>query len=212
MRAFYVAIVLGGVLAACQNVETAPKTENVDLEAFATLAEKTFETPEADKDNNIRDRRIRVTSDALEGVWFYTQLNTGAERKLYRQRLSNLTLSEDGTAIIQKTYGLNEPEKYANAWENPDLLAKLTPADFKSYFNDGCEQIWWPQANGAWSGYVDPKTCIISSKRRNKDIRIESEGYLSKNVYRTNERGYDMDMTFLWGTKPGELIELYPLR
>ena len=185
---------------------------NADINVFASLVENTFVTPPENTDTIIKDRRVRVYSDALDGIWFYTQLNTGADGKLYRQRLSNLTLSDDGSAIVQRTYGLKDPSLYENAWEFPERLKALTEADFKPYLTSGCEQIWKPTQTSAWSGYVDPMTCVITSKRRNKDIRIESEGYLSKDEYRTNERGYDMDMTFLWGSKSGEMITLYPVR
>lgn len=200
-------LVLVSGLTACQSTAS----DKADITAFVSLVENTFETPAEGAENNIRDRRVRIVSDALDGVWFYTQLNTGPERKLYRQRISNLSLSQDEGAIIQKTYGLNQPEKYVDAWDNPELLGDLKRTDFKSYFDEGCEQIWRPQADGSWLGYVDPKSCVISSKRRNKDIRIESEGFLSKDIYRTNERGYAMDMTFLWGTQPGEYIDLFPV-
>lgn len=187
------------------------KNHIVDIDSFASLLESTFETVPENTLNIIQDRRMRVYADALDGIWFYTQINTGADRKLYRQRLSSLTLSDDGHAVIQKTYGLKAPELYVNAWENPERLAALTPDDFESYFSKGCEQVWTAEQKGEWTGYVNPQTCIIASKRRNKDIRIESEAYLSEEIYRTNERGYDMDMTFLWGTKPGEYIDLYPV-
>jgi len=212
VRSLFASALFGLGVTACQPAEIAVKTENANLADFAALAEMTFETSVDNTDNIISDRRVRVTSEALEGVWFYTQLNTGPDRKLYRQRLSNIKLSDDGSAVIQKTYGLNNPEKYTEAWNHPALLNTLTPADFKPYFNVGCEQVWRPGKDGAWSGYVNPATCIITSKRRNKDIRIESESYLSKDIYRTNERGYDMDMTWLWGTKPGEMISLYPIQ
>jgi len=196
-------------LVACSGVQS--DSQSIDINTFAALVEKTFETAPDNTKNIIRDRRVRVQSDALEGIWFYTQLNTGADKTLYRQRLSNVRLASDGQSIIQKTYGLKDPALYENAWESPARLSALTPNDFESYFQAGCEQVWTPQESGTWSGYVDPKTCVVTSKRRNKDIRIESEGYLSKDIFRTNERGYDMDMTFLWGTKPGEYITLYPV-
>jgi len=211
MRPDLVAISLILMISSCGEVKEG-SNPMVDVDELAILYEQTFETPEDHQDMIIRDQRIRVTSDALQGAWFYTQLNTGAEGKLYRQRLSHLQLSADGTAIVQKTYALKTPESYEDAWEKPELLNALKPADFQSYFTDGCELIWRAKAPDAWAGYVDPKTCVVSSKRRNKDIRIESEVYLSKDIYRTNERGYEMDMTFLWGTKPGEYIELYPVR
>lgn len=196
------------VMAACQ---TADKTETVNINELAALMENTFVTPADDPKNIIRDVRVRITSDELDGIWYYTQLNTGDEYKLYRQRVSQLTISNEGSQIVQIAYGLKDPAKYADAWKTPGLLNALTQDDFDPYFTKGCEQIWTPQEGGAWTGYVNPGTCVITSKRRNKDIRIESEGYLSHDVYRTNERGYDMDMAFLWGTKPGEFITLYPL-
>ena len=199
------------LLAACGQT-LAPSNDAVDIETFTKLLERTFETAPTNAEHNIRDRRVRVEAQALDGYWFYAQLNTGAERKLYRQRLSHITLSKDETAIVQKTYEFNTPEVYVDGWNTPYKLAALTPDDFKSYFQAGCEQIWTPDSKGGWLGYVDPKTCIISSKRRNKDIRIESEGYLREDIYRTNERGYEMDMTFLWGTKPGEMIDLFPVK
>lgn len=175
------------------------------------MVENTFATLKPNTANIIKDQRVRIRSDALNGIWFYTQLNTGADGKLYRQRLSQLTLSSDGMTIIQKTFGLKAPEFYVDAWENPERLSNLTTDEFESYFQAGCEQVWRADNRGAWTGYVDPKTCVVSSKRRNKDIRIEAEAYLSKDIYRTNERGYELDMTFLWGTKPGEFIDLYPV-
>jgi len=197
-------------LISCASLKTITN-EQVDIEIFAAMVENTFATSKSNTENIIKDQRVRIRSDALNGIWFYTQLNTGADGKLYRQRLSQLTLSSDGMTIIQKTYGLKAPEIYVDAWENPERLSNLTTDEFESYFQAGCEQVWRADNRGAWTGYVDPKTCVVSSKRRNKDIRIESESYLSKDLYRTNERGYELDMTFLWGTKPGEMIDLYPV-
>jgi len=211
MKSTGVILGLSLLLSGCNVSAPKEKTQQIDVQKFASLVENSFETAADNTENIIRDRRVRIQSEALDGIWLYTQLNTGAEGKLYRQRLSNIRLSNDGTRIIQKTYGLKNPTLYENAWEHPERLIALTPDDFESYFNKGCEQVWRSQNNGSWAGYVDPKTCVVSSKRRNKDIRIESEAYLSKDIYRTNERGYEMDMTFLWGTKPGEMIDLYPV-
>lgn len=139
-------------------VSCAPKGDDnqAKLDTFAVLLERTFETAPDNTKSHIRDKRVRVSSEALSGYWFYTQLNTGKDRKLYRQRISHIMLSEDGTHIIQKTYGLNEPEKYVDGWKTAALLTSLTRADFESYFSAGCEQIWTPVKEGTWAGYVDP--------------------------------------------------------
>lgn len=202
----------GLLVSACQHTDAPTKSKIVDLEALAALMENSFATPPENTDSVLRDRRVRVSSDALEGVWFYTQINRAAEEKVYRQRLSHLTLSEDGKSVVQNAYGLKTPEKYTDAWNTPGLLSSISADDYDPYFDGGCEQAWTPEPDGGWTGYVDPLTCIIKSKRRNQEIRIESEGYLSKDEFRTNERGFDKDMNFLWGSKPGEMITLYPTR
>ena len=193
---------------ACQPQTLNTKDQEPDLKAFATLAEGIFETPKDSEDSIIRDRRVRVKSPHLEGVWMYSQLNTGRDYKIYRQRVFRFTPAQNGQVIVQNSFGLKMPELYMDAWKTPDLLSSLSPEDIEPYFSDGCEQNWTAQPGGAWRGYVDPKTCVIMSTRRNKEIRIESEGYLSKDVYQTTERGFEMDMSFLWGSKPGEMITL----
>lgn len=194
----------------CSGAKTSSGEISAPLE-LAQLMENTFQTAADDTESNFTDRRVIVSADGLSGTWVYLQLNTGAEKKLYRQRLFNLTMSDDGERVVQTTYELKAPEKYVDAWTNPKLLNALTTDDFDPYFTTGCEQHWQKNEAGTWSGYVDPKLCVITSKRRGKQIRIESEGQLSADMYRTNERGYDMDMTFLWGTKPGEYISMFPV-
>lgn len=198
--------IIGLCLTSCSQAD-----KSVDIEEFVDLMDRSFATSQDNLDTKIQDRRARIKSQNLDGVWFYSQLNTGDEYKLYRQRISHIRVSDDGAEIIQTTYGLKTPERYVDVWKAPDLLENMTPDDFEPYFSEGCEQVWHPDEKDGWVGYVDPKTCIITSSRRNKDIRIESESYLSVNVHRTTERGYDMDMTFLWGSKPGEFIDLYPV-
>ena len=155
------------VLKACAAPSQNHVSAKTDLNTLATLIEGTVETPKINTENNIRDRRVRIYSPDLPGIWFYTQINTGESRKLYRQRIAQFTLSEDGHTITQTTYGLNAPEKYENAWETPELLNALTQTDFKPYFDTGCDQVWTPESDGSWTGYVDPQTCVITSKRRN---------------------------------------------
>ncbi|WP_371398126.1 chromophore lyase CpcT/CpeT [Fretibacter rubidus] len=196
-------LIASSVLSSCAGMSdnNTPSTS----EQFAVIFDKTFETAKDSDGSIIRDRRMRIKSDALTGVWFYSQMNTGEDFKLYRQRVYNFVERDDGQGLVQKAYGLNDPERYADVWERPELLAQLTQDDFKPTFNAGCDPQWTQGSNGDWSGYVDPQTCVIDSKRRNMQIRIESESFLSADLYQTTERGYDIDMNFLWGSKPGEM-------
>ncbi|MGJ8563023.1 MAG: chromophore lyase CpcT/CpeT [Alphaproteobacteria bacterium] len=183
-----------------------------DTERFAKLYETSFETPADSTEAYILDRRVRINSEALPGVWFYSQLNTGETKKLYRQRVYNIVEDTERGGLTQKTYVLNDASAFEDVWDSPEKLAELTRNDFKPLFDVGCEPFWIEREDKAWSGYVDPKDCIIDSKRRNTQIRIESESFLSSEKYQTTERGYDFDMNFLWGSKPGEVNTLYPVR
>jgi len=186
-----------------------PITE-LQLSKFAELFERNFQTPKTNEETIILDRRVAVSNETSQGLWFYTQLNTGKEQKLYRQRLAHITISTDRTYLIQKTYALNIPEKFENAWKNTNLLSNINSKDYVSLFTEGCELIWTPLEGDQWSGKVDPQNCVIESKRRNKKIRIGSVSFLSKDKYQTSETGYEMDMTYLWGSEAGELIDLFP--
>ena len=183
-----------------------------DLKSFATLAERHFQTPPENTENIILDRRVRVEGESLQGHWVYTQLNTGTEQKTYRQRLANFVISDDQKSIVQRTYTLADPQAYENLWEKPDVLARTSAKDYTEMFNQGCELNWTKSDAGEWDGLVDPETCIIHSKRRNKDIRIGSVSRMTQDKYQSSESGYEMDMTYLWGSKPGELITLYPVK
>lgn len=199
------------LLAGCatpSNVSSQRLTD-LDLKSFAQMMTKDFETAVDDSENKILDRRVRITSPDLKGAWLYTQLNTGADKKLYRQRVSNLTLSDDKTAIIQRSYQLETPENFVDLWDQPQKLSAMTDAALTPFADEGCAQKWKKESDGSWYGHVDPEACVINSKRRNKQIRIEAEGRLSANRYQTNERGFTMEMEQMWGTAPGDFITLY---
>jgi len=198
-------------LNACQNTGESKITE-AQLSVFAKLMNRNFQTPADQSDTIILDRRSRANGEGLSGHWIYTQLNTGKDNKLYRQRLVNIVVSEDGQSIIQNTYSLSSPEKFENAWDRPDILSQITRADYKSLIQHGCNMVWTSKKEGEWDGKVNRQTCLIHSQRRDRKIRIGSTAYISQDVYKTSESGFEMDMTFLWGSKEGELITLYPVK
>jgi len=209
----YISLIAFALISCAQSSKSNADPAQDRLEAFAAVYGIDFKTPPDNTEAIIHDVRVRLPSDTLSGLWFYTQLNTGEDRKLYRQRLTHIVYDAGQDVFVQKTYVLKDPAAFENAWLNPDTLSSVTEADFEPLSNSGCLLVWTHQETDAvqsWSGYVDPKTCIIKSKRRDTDIRIESESYLSKDLYKTSERGFDQDMNYLWGSKPGEMITLYP--
>lgn len=183
--------------------------DSTEISDLAALLFGRFEARAETPDDQMVDRRVRVPSDALSGVWYYYQVNHRADWSVYRQRVNRLTLSDDGTTILQHTYTLKSPEDYVDIWDDPARLAALSEADFEPFLNDGCEQVWKRQEQGGWFGYVDPKTCRIFSTRRNKHIHIEAEAIVTDAYLKQTERGFNPDGSQLWGSKPGEFITLY---
>lgn len=183
---------------------------SADLDRFVALFDRSFSTPPSDATNRLSERRVRIRSPHLPGVWFYTQLNSGEDQRVYRQRLNRFGLSPDGSAVVQTAYALVDPQAFENLWNKPDLAATVDESDFKAMFSAGCQVVWRPGADDTWSGYVDPQTCVVDSARRGRKIRIESESRLSRSAYQTSERGFDLDMKLLWGSEPGTFVTLYP--
>ena len=210
MRVFSIAILSFGALAGCANLAADKETflTKSDIVDFVEIMQGKFETLPDNTDAQILDRRVLIDSPFLDGYWFYSQLNTGPDKKVYRQRVSNIAISADNMSIIQKSYTLNTPEKYTEFWGQNGMFNTLSQKDLERFANEGCVQKWTRVSHDSWTGYVDPKTCIIRSKRRNVDIRIEAEAKIDRDTYLTNERGFDVDMEQIWGSKPGEFITL----
>lgn len=207
------ALISVAALTACSNSERHPNSPPQTLspvQSFKSLMIGTFKTAPENTENIIDDKRISFQAPALDGEWFYSQLNTGTDKKLYRQRLNQILPGEDESLIL-KSYALVSAETYENAWERPQILSKITPEDFKTVFaQTGCDQIWTPDEDGTgWTGKVDPQTCRIFSKRRKTHIYIGADTYISAQRYQTSERGFDETGAQLWGSAPGTLITLY---
>ncbi|MEP2988200.1 MAG: CpcT/CpeT family chromophore lyase [Parasphingorhabdus sp.] len=108
-----------------------------------------------------------------EGEWICYQRNQGTDvagqQKAYRQRVLQLIDLPDGS-VAQRTWSLIEPEKFAGARANPDILKLLALVSLTPTMEQGCDQIW--HQNGAakmksnpddqnWSRSVNPKSCTI---------------------------------------------------
>ncbi|MBT8440848.1 MAG: chromophore lyase CpcT/CpeT [Gammaproteobacteria bacterium] len=155
---------------------------------------------------DLLDRRMRIEAPALGRHLIYWQLNSGPERKVYRQRILTFTAGDDGE-IVQATWSLREPEKFVDAFESPARFAQLTADDVEASLPDGCDQIWRRSQDG-WYGSVSPDTCRVWSERRQMWRRIGAEARIAPGAYFQAERGFDDDGNQVFGTKPGELYRL----
>ncbi|MEM9879547.1 MAG: hypothetical protein AAF862_09770 [Pseudomonadota bacterium] len=94
------------------SVLVAPGTARSDnAQALAAAMVGSFETKPGDPDNNFLDQRAAL-APLGPGQWVYLQLNSGPTRKLYRQRVLQLTNQADGT-VLQKAWTFKSPGLFA---------------------------------------------------------------------------------------------------
>ena len=201
-------VVAGLAMFAAPQTSLAMKDDETALHELAAFMLNDYATSPENLKETIIDRRIPLHVEGEEGVWFYSQLNTGDDQKLYRQRFNQLILADDGKTIVHRSYAAKAPERFADAWGKPDVLENLASADLEVALNEGCAQRWVKDGIGVWRGTVDPQTCMIFSQRRQANIRIGADGYYRGNILGVTERGFDDAMNFLWGSQSGEFIEL----
>lgn len=201
-------LLMVSALSAC-SAETPPNAQTP--QALAAAMQGAFETAPGDPDNNFIDQRQTLDLGG-ESAWVYMQINSGPERKVYRQRVLELIAREDG--VRQRAWTLSDPASVLSEDGWPlEASALLTKDNITPGFGDeGCEQVWQLSQNDddwMWTGTVNPETCIIQSKRRGKEIRIGSDSQLTAQGLKQAERGFDLDGTQLWGTAPGDYAVLY---
>ena len=179
--------------------------EESSVDSLLALMEGTFVAA----DQQFVYRRSLVTAPALGTHVVYLQVNRGATRDLYRQRILILRDDIESCSVIETAWTLAEPERFEDAPADDPLFGQLTPDDLDPSLADGCEQRW-RRLGDAWTGRVDPETCRIVSKRTGRPRRIESESHLSATGLRLVERGFDdSGKQQLFGTPPGEWLELH---
>lgn len=215
-------IVLGAALAlglchpACHpafaQASAAPLITQDELAELAALMLGDFATNPHNYEETIIDRRIAIIVEDQPGIWFYSQMNTGDDQSLYRQRFHQLALAEDGQSVIQRSYVAKEAARFADGWTQPETFAGLSMADMEPVLSDGCEQDWRRDDLGIWRGTVDPERCTVFSERRQVAIRIGSDSYYLGELYGTSERGFDEAMNPIWGSAPSEYIDLLRCR
>lgn len=149
-------------------------------------------------------RRIRIDAPAIGDHVFYLQINQGEDRQLYRQRILVARETADG-GIEQRAFTIVEASRFVDAERS--AMAGLTPEDIEAFLGEGCKQSWLAIESG-FRGYVDPATCVITSRRTGKPRGIESEEILSEDGSMLAERGFDPDGNQLFGTPSGEHLAL----
>ena len=226
MRILFVSVAILSVLAGAPGCKTTgsigagsiPKERRVAVDAspaasLAALMEGRFRTAPDDPENDFVDSRLRIAPMGA-GVWLYYQLNTGPDRRVYRQRVLHLQDRDDG-AVVQVAYDLADPSRFQlepGAKVLSSAFADISVKDLNQSLPDGCEQVWRPAADegdALWVGRVDRLTCKVFSPRRQADIALFAEARLGEDILRQTEKGYSEDGALLFGGPDGTFITLY---
>jgi reactive intermediate/imine deaminase len=171
--------------------------------SLAAAMSRPFVAPEPSSSGEVlSDFRPRI-APLGEGQWVYLQRNRGDVP--YRQRVLQLLDNPDGS-VTQIAWSLSAPEAFTDAPSQPDVLKSLEPSMLVATFSEGCSQEWrytvGPEP--AWTGVVNPETCVIMSERRGVEIRIGAEAKITPEGMFEAERGFSLEGEQIWGTPEGE--------
>ncbi len=195
------------------NLQPASAADQAMLDSLADLMAGRFDNQaaisagEVQEDDFLSDWRQRIDAPGLGDTVFYLQLNDGADRGLYRQRILVLSIDSATDSIKQVAYTLKSAEQFIDAMSTSDVFRDLGPDDVERMFDDGCAQHWTRTQNG-FSGHVDPATCRIISSRTGKPRRIEALTVITATTLDLAERGFDDDGNQLFGSAEGETTRL----
>ncbi|MGI9260397.1 MAG: CpcT/CpeT family chromophore lyase, partial [Woeseiaceae bacterium] len=201
------------LITATLHVQAATAADQDQLDRLASLMAGRFDNQAAISDGDaeagdfLSDWRQKIDAPLLGNAVFYLQLNQGADRDLYRQRILVLSLDAETDSIKQTAYTLTNPEPFADAMSTSDVFAGLGPDDVERMLDDGCAQ-YWTETDGGFSGHVDPDSCRIISSRTGNPRRIEALTILTATTLDLAERGFDDEGNHLFGSAIGETTQL----
>lgn len=206
-------ILITALFAAGLHMPLAAAADQDLLDRLASLMAGRFDNQaaisagDADEESFLSDWRQRIDAPLLGNTVFYLQLNQGADRELYRQRILVLSLDTETDSIRQVAYTLKRPDPFVDAMSTSDIFDDLGPDDVERMLDGGCAQYWTRTDNG-FSGYVDPGECRIISSRTGNPRRIEALTVLTDTTLDLAERGFDDDGNFLFGSAVDQTTRL----
>ncbi|MBK6599583.1 MAG: chromophore lyase CpcT/CpeT [Proteobacteria bacterium] len=201
------ATVLAGLVFLIGGCASVPERGAVEL---ATLLEGTFKTPANSSDDPMTVRQVRFVAAGLPGTVLYWQIDTGAEAKVYRQRVTVLTEAAGGV-VRGTTYAFNQPALFVNAWDKMSALEALTPADLKPGFeanSDADCDMKYRRSGSGWRGTVDPNVCRFWSSRRNAERGLGAVSEIDSAGLRQTEWAFDEAGKLAFGSGPDKLITM----
>jgi CpeT protein len=180
--------------------------ESTALARLATCLNGNFANAEQAKtgQEDYQSAILHVTTiwaGRTDGPWLYVEQSLAeAPTHPYRQRVYQLVARADG-ALEYRIFELPDPVTVTGAWENPALLAKLTPAGLLP--RAGCTIILHPQPDGSFKGGSEGRGCasdLPDAAYATSEVTITGRQII------TWDRGYNAGGTQVWGSVQGGYV------
>jgi len=165
--------------------------------AFSSEAQSQNDTDYYD----IRLHMDQIWTNRTDGYWLYVEqaMSTNLE-KPYRQRFYRLTQKNDHT-IESIVYTIQDPLRFAGAWNNKDLLKSINPDSLE--LRAGCSILIHKKSDGIFEGSTSNKDC--PSNLRGASYAT-SEVIINQTQMVSWDRGYDGADKQVWGAEKGGYV------
>lgn len=205
---------------ACVSQQRAPDAAPSPTDRVAALLCGHFTSAAQAKEDSeyfeVHLHMTRIWPERADGPWLYVeQAMATALDKPYRQRIYRLTSCPSWDASIATTCVRSEVFELPNApdrvgaWSDPSRFANDSPLSLMQ--REGCAISLMPartasgnetSGNGGevWSGSTEGDLCLSTLRGA---TYATSEVWLSPELLRTWDRGFDAQGTQVWGAKKG---------
>lgn len=111
-------------------------------------------------------------------IFYLQEMAADDPRRVTAQRLVSLEITASGT-LLQGVFAFNEPARWRDGHEKPDLFKSLLPQDLRLL--EGCELVWKASGRG-FKGENDSRACRIADRassatfHQSSRVEVDSDG------------------------------------
>lgn len=157
-------MLLAATLAGCGGV---PAKRQAELAELGRLLPGTYDnTLQASSEGQAAVPALRLAIVPIyaplvgRDIFYVQEMAADDARRVLAQRLMSLEITPDGK-LLQGAFVFNEPARWRDGHEKPDLFKSLLPQDLRLL--GGCELVWHASGRG-FKGENDSRTCRIADR------------------------------------------------
>ena len=137
------------------------------------------------------------SSDPSGDRWLYTESWMDGSDRPYMQRISRVSLNDDGT-LLSTRYRIPEPQEFVSAWQDPERFANLNRNSLIELA--GCEAVLVRAGTDRFEGGTRGNQCLNTYKGASYAI---SQKTLTADGMTNWDRGFSAAGEHVWGPAAG---------